>query len=327
MPAAPDGVLTAQAPTASVSAAPPADPDPARATRTRTPAVVRTMPGQSTLSRSVAGVRTDRLPQIGVAAETQPVAPRDTQLQDGPDDGSPAGVQAGPSGTLPRWQRSAIAIEPDGRPLIGLVLLDLANDPESEAAILALPMPITVALPPFAEDAPRRARAYAAAGHEVVLTLDEVPGLARASDLEVLFDSWLTAFPDVIGVIDTQAADARRARSLAPELIPILRDLGLGLIAPERGLSPLLNAARGGGVAEAGLYRTLDGGDMDTAALGRILDRVAFEARRQGRLAVVGRVDHAATRAAVAAWLSPEAAAGRAGQVQTVPVGVLLRAP
>lgn len=259
---------------------------------------------QTAAGTRMAAVRTDRLPQVGIDRPAMP----------------------GRQGEA-RWQRNRAAVTLQDMPRLGLILFDPAEDPEAEAAILALPVPVSVALPPFAEDAPRRAQAYAAAGHEVFLSLESIPALAVATDLEVLFAAWLAEFPEALGVIDPPSGDARRGRSLAPALIPLLSDLELALVASERGLSPLLSTARQGGVAHLGIYRSLDAAEGDAAALGRILDRVAFEALRHDRLAVIARADDPETRVALAAWLATAGSGGEEARVQTVPAGALMAPP
>lgn len=320
-PAEPDrlpGRLVVQAPPARAeTAAPGPEAPPLR--QAQAPATVRALPGQAAAPRPGAGVRTDRLPQIGTAAPDPDPAPATPTA-------APAAATPDDTGQ-PRFRRFAAATPTADHPRVGLVLIDPAEDPATEVAILALPRPVTIALPPFAADAPRRARAYAEAGHEIALSLDDVPALARAVDLEVLFATWLQDFPSALGVVDTQGSDARRARTLAPELMPLLRELGLGLIAPERGLSPFLNAARGAGVAHAGLWRSLDATEGDAAALGRILDRVAFEAQRQGQLAIAARADDPLLQDLLAEWLTMAATEGRAARASAVPVGAVLLLP
>ena len=274
-------------------------------TATETASAGATEPAAPTVAGNrMAAVRTDRLPQVGIDRPAMP----------------------GRQGE-PRWQRNRAAVTLQEMPRLGLILFDPAEDAEAEAAILALPVPVSVALPPFAEDAPRRAQAYAAAGHEVLLSLETIPALAVATDLEVLFAAWIEDFPDALGVIDPPSGDARRGRSLAPALIPLLSDLELALVASERGLSPLLSTARQGGVAHLGIYRSLDAAEGDAAALGRILERVAFEALRHDRLAVIARADDPETRAALATWLATAGSGGEEARVQTVPAGALMALP
>lgn len=271
------------------------------------PLLTPARPGRLTPGSAVEGVRVGRLPQVGAPAEAAP---------------TPAAEA--PAAALPAWQGFAATVARDARPPLGLVLLDAPEAGAAsgaEAAILALPMPVTVALDPFEADAPRRAGLYRDAGHEVVLSLAGVSALATPGDLEVLFAAWAEDFPQALGVIEPPSAGGRRARTLATSLVPVLRGRGLGLVAPETGLSPMLSAARTAGVARAGLYRSLDSAGEDGETLRRQLDRAAFEAERTGRVAVIGQADRAETLAAILAWR--EGAGARAGRVQVVPVGTV----
>jgi polysaccharide deacetylase 2 family uncharacterized protein YibQ len=227
---------------------------------------------------------TDRLPQALLPATDPP--------------GEAGGAAA------PPWQRYRAAPPPPGRALLALVLADAGAGPEGEAFLAGLPVAVTVAVDPFDPDAPRRAAAYRAAGHEVALRLDGIAAGLGASDIEVILSVWAQELPEALGVVQAPPGDPRQARALAPVLIPALAARGLALIAPDRGLSPLLAAARAAGVPAAGLYRALDGGDEAAPAVRRLLDRAAFEAGRTGRAAVWGRLDRAETRAALAEWLA-----------------------
>jgi hypothetical protein len=252
-------------------------------------------------------VRTGRLPQVGAASPA--AAPDAAPAADAP---------------MPPWQRFRAPAGDNARPPLGLVLFDPARALETEAALVDFPVPVTVALDPFDTDAPRRAQVYRAAGHEVVLAIDGIAPGATASDLEVLLEAWAGDFPEALGLIELPPGDGRRARALAPVVIPALQARGLALVAPDRGLSPMLAAGRAAGLPLAGLYRALDAADEDDATIRRQLDRAAFEAERLGRIAVFARADRPVTRAALLAWL---AAGTRAGRVAPGPAGAVLAVP
>lgn len=55
----------------------------------------------------------------------------------------------------------------DDRAVLAIIIDDVGLDGEAAARVLSLPVPVTVSILPYAEDAPRIARAAAAAGHEV----------------------------------------------------------------------------------------------------------------------------------------------------------------
>lgn len=287
--------------------------------RPAAPPVVATMPGRPaagpTPGPGAERVRLGRLPQIDGAMADPPVA-NGTAGDSAPGAGVPEAVP----GDLPAWRRFAAAAVGDDRPPLALVLFDPGADRDAETWLSGLGVHVTVALDPFDPDSVRRASIYRAAGHEVVLTLEQVSALSTPADLEVLIAAWTADFPEALGVAETPPGDGRRARTLAPALIPALGDRGLALVAPDRGLSPLLAAARAAGVARAGLWRSLDPSDEDAGTVRRLLDRAAFEAERTGRVAVWGRADRAATRDGIDAWT----AGTRAARVRTAAVGSVL---
>lgn len=221
----------------------------------------------------------------------------------------------------PAWARHRAAPPPADRPALGLVLLDTGADPAAEAALADFPVPLTLALDPFDPDAPRRAALYRAAGHEVALVLSGIAPGATAADVEVILAAWAQDFPQALALAELPPLGGRAARDLAPVLVPALQARGLALIAPDRGLSPLLGAARAQGVPVVGLYRALDAPDAE--GLRRLLDRAGFEAERGGGAAVWGLAGSEGTRAALAAWLGSP----RAGRVAPGAAGALLGGP
>jgi len=278
--------------------------------------VLRPAPtGRLAPGTSVEGVMLGRLPQVGAPLTDRPGTEMETSVAQTGAEGHEVLADG-----LPRWRRHAAAITPSDLPRVGLVLLDLTRDLDAEAALVELPFAVTVGLDPFDPDSARRALIYRAAGHEIVLSLAGVSPLSTSSDLEVLFAAWLEDFPETLGVVDPPPGDGRRARALAQTLMPLLSDTGLALLAADRGLSPLLTAARAGQVAQAGLYRSLDPADESAEAVRRFLDRAAFEAERQGSIAVIGRADRPETREGIAIWL----AGSRATRVQAVPAGAVV---
>lgn len=261
-----------------------------------------------------APVVTTRLPQIAPVPPPPEVAPGAAAVPapaEAPPETSPASrpariatgrlPQIGAPETRPPGAAPDAAAPPPERPPLALVLADpgAALPPE---ALDDLPFALTIAFDPFDPEAPARAARLHAAGHEVALRLDGIAAGATATDLEVMLQVWAQEFPQALALVEPPPGDARRARALAPVLIPAMAARGLALIAPDRGLSPLLAAARAGGVPALGLHRALDAEAEDEAAIRRRLDRAAFEAERLGRAAVWAEGARAQTRAALAGW-------------------------
>ncbi|MFN4100089.1 MAG: divergent polysaccharide deacetylase family protein, partial [Pararhodobacter sp.] len=187
---------------------------------------------------------------------------------------------------LPAVRRFAAtpALMPGEVPM-GVVLIEAA---EAEAAILALALPLTIALDPADSDAPRRAAVYRAAGHEIALIATGVPALATASDLAVTLDGWRRAFPETVAIIDRPVnglgANARLARNMAE----MLASEGLGAVSLRDGPDAWLGAARNEGLPSAPVYRDLDDGGQNEFTVRRLIDRGAFEALRQPGIVIAG---------------------------------------
>jgi uncharacterized protein len=253
-----------------------------------------------------AGILTGRLPQIAVAAPAVTIPEPPDRAEE----------------VLPAWQRHRAAAPTDDRPPLAVVLAD-PGDPALVAELAEFPFVLTLVLDPFDPTAPARAEVLRAAGHEVALRLDGIAAGVTAGDIEVILQEWERLFPQALALVEPPPGDSRRARALAPVLIPAMAARGLALIAPDRGLSPLLNAARAEGLMSVGLYRALDAGDEDASAIRRLLDRAAFEAERTGRVAVWGAGARAETRAALAGWPG----SGRSGRVSPGAAGAALALP
>jgi len=282
------------------------------------PPVLRAVPTSPGLERDVEGVTVGRLPSIvpdASGAEPEPVDDAQSDVHAAPEHQAEA--------RQPARVRYAAPFDPAPGPLFAVVLLDAPADPAAEAAILALPIPVAVALDPHDADAPRRARRYRAAGHEVVILASGLPGRATASDLAVTFEAWFRALPEAVALIDPVEGGFQANRGLAQAIMPFLADDGHGLITHERGLNPAQQSANSAGVANATVFRVIDSGDENQFTIRRYLDRATFRAQQEGRVVVMGRAAHPETIDGLIGWRME----GRAGQVALVPVSAILRRP
>lgn len=323
VPSVPDGIATAPPDTTAPAeelAEDPAGPGEDGPALPREPAVLRAVPPSPGLDRVIEGVTTGRLPSIAADA-TEEAAESPGRAPEGE---MPAATGAGNGAAdLPARERHAAAHEPAAGPLFAILLLDMPADPAAEAAITALPMPVGVVLDPHDPDAPRRAQAYRAAGHEVVILAGGLPQGATPSDLDVTFDAWFRALPEAVAVIDAAERGFQGDRALAQAIMPFLAADGHGLITHERGLNPAQQSANSAGVANATVFRIIDGGDENQFTIRRYLDRATFRAQQEGRVVVMGRAAHPDTIDGLIGWRME----GRAGQVAMVPVSAVLRLP
>ena len=280
--------------------------------------IVRPAPG---LPQAVEGVVTGRLPRVGAAEDnTGPAAPAVDDPTALPIPEEPeAEVEAGTD--QPAHSRFAAAFEVDpARPHLAIILLDTAPTPETEAALLALEFPLSIAIDPADPDATRRATAYREAGHEVLIFATGLPTRATAADIEVTFTDWSATLPQAAALLDPANGGMRANAALARVAAPALADRGLGLFLASGGLGGARQAARAAGVVTGEVFRDIDEGLEARHTIRRYLDRAVFEAQRQGSVIVLGRADHAETLEALALWRSE----GRAGEVTYGPAAILL---
>lgn len=250
--------------------------------------LVNTTAPQPGFSQAVPGVKINRLPSIGDTTEPAVDEPA-------------ADVVALPSTEdMPAVERYAAPFDnPDSLPIIGVVLIDRGEQdggPDA-AALAAIGLPVTVAIDPTRPDAGERAAAYRAAGLEIAILAADLPSGAKASDMEVSYQAFVQALPETVSLIGRPDAAFQSDRRLAQHLVALLSADGRGLVTYDRGLNPAQQAAFRHGLPHASVYRELDAGGENAAAIARYLDRVAFEAARQGEILVAGTTAPATVQA------------------------------
>lgn len=293
-PLAPEPALEEAAPAAE-------DPAPAQPEAPPEPLLDRPAPG---LPDTVEGVTTGRLPVVG--------------------DSSPAAAPAtAADADAPPVVRYAAPFEnPVGKPMFTVVLIDDGRADLDRAALAALPLPVTIALDPTDPGAAEHAAAYRAAGKEVAMLASGLPQGAEASDVLVTFEAHARALPEAVAVVDLPEGGFQNDRPLAAAVVPVLKDQGRGLLTFDRGLNAADQTARREGVPAATVFRILDADDESVPVIRRYLDRAAFKAAQDGRVAVLGTASPE-TLAALLEWTVE----GRAGSVALAPLTAVLSQP
>jgi polysaccharide deacetylase 2 family uncharacterized protein YibQ len=243
----------------------------------------------------VAGVRVGRLPTIG---DTAPTAEADVPVEPG---------QAAPENPVgAASSQYAYPFEnPDGAPVVGVILLDdgSAGEVPAPEALGALGLHVTIAVDPTSPDAAARAQTYRLSGQEVAILVPSITADATASDFEVAYQAYVAALPESVAVIAEPDAALNRDRRMAQHLVALLGVDGRGLITYDKGLNPGRQAAAAAGLPSAGVFRVLDDNGENAATIRRILDRAAFEADRSGQVLVLGHLS-TATVDALADWVA-----------------------
>lgn len=202
------------------------------------------------------------------------------------------------SGALVR--QAARFDNPDDLPLLAIILIEVPGSGLPRDRLADLGFPVTVALDPTEAGIAAAARAYRAAGHEVVMqTVSLAPGGA-AQDIEVAVAAARAALPQALGVLDGApepgvggavgggAGGFATDRTALAALLPALAEAGMGFLAPSGGLNSGIASARRGGVPAMPVPRALDESGEEADAILQALTRASVAAGRDGAVIVVG---------------------------------------
>ena len=227
-----------------------------------------------------------------VALAPQPAQP---QIVD-EEEAAPAPAPAVTNALPPFKANSEIYNGDRSQPLLSIVLV---SDPADRALLdelLLLPGPLSVVVPPDADDAPGMVLDVRDAGFEALLGIDA----ARAGDAATR----VAATGEVIGV--ALLGEEAGAVGVAEGVVPLLRDGGLALLdaTADGGAAPF-RAARADGVPAAPKGRVFD--DVQSSAMVfQALERAAFDARRTGAFVVIGDA-HPAVLTGLRRWMNVKA--------------------
>lgn len=251
-------------------------------------------------------VRTNQLPTIG-----------------GGKDDSVAEVATGPETDVdaPAIERFAIAFEnPEGRPLMAILLLVDPGEVSDGATVAALPFPVSYVVDASSAGAGDEMRRYRAAGSEVVL-LAPLPARASPVDVEVAFQSYLTSVPQAVAVMDSTDAAFQSGRQVATQVAEALAASGHGMITYSRGMNSAMQVAERENVPSAVVFREFDKNGQNASAIKRFLDQAAFRAGQQTGVILVGH-NRPETITALLEW----GLGNRASTVALAPVSAVLLA-
>lgn len=276
----------------------------------------KTLQPLGTIENRAEGVTTNRLPAITDAPETEAAAPEaEPESPVAPE----AETQTDAPGAL---VRNAEAFEnPEGKPLMAIVLLDDGSSPIGLEALQSFPYPLSFAVDaswPGAKDASER---YRAAGFEV-LALADLPAGANARDTEVAMQTYLDAVPQAVAIMEGTGTGVQSDRAATEQLAPILLESGHGLVMHAKGLNTAQKLMAREGVPSASVFRDFDAKGQDANAIRRFLDQAAFKAGQQDEgVIMLGRL-RADTVSALLLWGLQD----RAASVALAPVSAVLTA-
>ncbi|WP_375173273.1 divergent polysaccharide deacetylase family protein [Pseudooceanicola sp.] len=209
---------------------------------------------------------------------------------------------------------------PEGQPILSIVLLDSAEDGATVPMPDRFPYPVSIAVPVDAPDAADRMRRYRDAGLEV-LALAALPEGATPADVATLAPAWFDAVPEAVAIMERPPHRLQSTRDNGEQLAGILEESGHGLLLFPQGLETTRKLAARRDVPAATVFRDLDGSGQGQAVIRRFLDNSAFKAGLEGSVILVARL-RPETIEALLVW----GLADRASRVALAPVSAALKA-
>lgn len=264
-------------------------------------------------------VNTNR-PRIGTPANTL----TDRSAADAPLETDTSDVATDPSMQQPIRRYGEAFGNPDGKPLMSILLIDAGAVLDAGGiglpALGSFPYPLSFAVDASLPDARARMERYRAEGFEV-LAMVNLPQGARPSDAEVSLAAALDDLPQVVGLLDGTGEGLQGSREVADQVTAILKSAGLGLVAQSKGLDSMPKLAVKKGVPAAPVFRDFDSKNQDARVIRRFLDQAAFKAGQEGSVIMQGRL-RSETIEALLVW----GLADRASTVALAPISATLLA-
>lgn len=262
------------------------------------------------------------------APEAEPEAPRRTALPqilpegaeppvDNDSETEAVSLPGAGSGTPPIVTYAEAFDNPDGKPLMSIVLID-GPDSVAAEALADFPYPLTFAVDPKDPRALEKMKAHRAVGFEVVLLAD-LPAAATPADAEVSMSVWMDRLSQVVAVLEGTGTGFQGNRSLSDHVTDIVLQTGHGLITQDKGLNTVQKLAARSGIPSAVVFRDFDGAGQSPTVMRRFLDQAAFRAGQQGAVVMLGRLSPD-TVSALLLWGLQD----RADRVALAPISAIL---
>jgi polysaccharide deacetylase 2 family uncharacterized protein YibQ len=230
------------------------------------------------------------------------------------------GASAVPVAELSALSRNA-AVFAQGlsRPLLSIIMIDVAANGIDRATLGTLPFPVTFAVDPRDPDALAAVEFYRGAGFEVLLLATGLPEIPTPLDVQIALAADLSRFGTVIGVLDVVENGFAQGRDLARYAVTALKENGHAMVVYDTGLNPAKQLADTAGLASTIVFRVLDDPKDGAASVNTTLNKAVLRAAQQGAAVVVAH-SYVETVAALFEW----AAGDQSGQVVLAPVSALL---
>lgn len=227
----------------------------------------------------------------------------------------PVPLSAG--GALQRHSRSFTNLEQ--KPLFTILLVDDGAEGVDRAGLAGQDVPLTIVIDAAKPDALAHAKIWRAGGQEVVLSGAGLPSGISGAAYGAALETLAADMPEAVALVDTDGRTFQNDLGLAAEIVPFLAKSGRGLVTLDQGANPADQSAKREGLPHGRIFRKLDADGEAAEVVARYLDRAAFKAAQEGRVAVLGHV-RPETVAGIMQW----AVEGRAASVALAPLSAVL---
>ncbi|MEP2531063.1 divergent polysaccharide deacetylase family protein [Shimia sp.] len=208
---------------------------------------------------------------------------------------------------------------PDGKPVMAIVLVDVGDENVDLNALASFPYPLSIAVSTLDPNVKEKAAEYRSKGFEVLAMID-VPAAASASDVEVALDAHLSVVPEAVGVMEGLGDGLQGSKVVSDQVASVLAATGHGLVMFPNGLNTAQKLAAKEGVPSATVFRDFDSKGQSAVVMRRFLDQAAFKAGQAEGVVMVGRLREE-TVSALLLWGLQD----RAGTVALAPVSAALQ--
>lgn len=276
------------------------------------PQVLRLAEGQTGES-ALPGKRVSSLPQITTEPDTEgSVVAEDAAVE---ETGEEPVVES--AEIIPAIDRNRVDFSaPEGAALVAVVLMHQGGPALTLPERDALLVPLTLAVPAGLPNAAEVSRSYREAGHEVAL-IPSLPPRAKPQDVAVAMPVNLERVSGAVAIMDGSGEMFQGDLAVTEGVVAAAAEAGLGVLTWSKGFNSAERIAEQDGVPSASVFRTLE--ESNSVAIARIIDQVAFRARQEGGVVLVGPATNQ-----VVVGLSEWVANSRRGDTVLAPLSAIL---
>ncbi len=207
---------------------------------------------------------------------------------------------------------------PEGKPVMAIVLVDVGDDRVDLDALSGFPYPLSIAISTLDPQVSEKSSDYRARGFEVLAMID-IPAAAAPSDVEVAMAAHLTVVPEAVAVIEGLGDGLQGSKPVSDQVADVLAQTGHGLVMFPNGLNTAQKLAAKAGVPSVTIFRDFDSKGQSAVVMRRFLDQAAFKAGQENGVVMLGRLREE-TVSALLLWGLQD----RAGTVALAPVSAAL---